>query len=55
MPEYVLNAGKMPLNIRLYFKSGNTQLLERINYTEKLRQQINDRIKAGIIVDFDVF
>jgi len=45
----------MSLNIRLHFKSGNIQLLERVNFTENLRQQINDRLKSGIIVDYDVF
>jgi len=45
----------MPLNIRLYFRSGNTKLLERINFTEELRKQINDRLESGIIVDYEVF
>ncbi len=45
----------MPINIKLYFKSGNTQLLERVDYTEKLRQQLDEKTKNGIIVDFEVF
>jgi len=45
----------MPLSIKLYFRSGNIQLLERVNFTENLRQQINDRLKSGIIVDYEVF
>ena len=45
----------MPLNIKLFYKSGKTQLLERVNFTEELRKQINDRLKSGIIVDYEVF
>lgn len=44
----------MSLNIKLYFRSGRTQLLEYVDYTEELRKQLNDRIRAGIIVDFEV-
>jgi len=45
----------MSLNIKIYFRSGETQLLERVNYTDELRQQINEKVKSGIIVDFDVY
>jgi len=45
----------MPLNIKLHFRSGRKQLLEKVNYTEKLRQQFDDRIKSGVLVDFEVF
>lgn len=45
----------MSLNIKLYFRSGKTQLLERVNFTENLRQQINERLKSGVIVDYEVF
>jgi len=37
------NLIKMPLNIKLYFRSGNIQLLERVNYTEELRKQLNEK------------
>ena len=55
MLRFVVGAGKMSLNIKLCFKSGNTQILERVNYTDELRNQLNKRIDAGIIVDYDVF
>ena len=45
----------MSLNIKLYFRSGSMQFLEKVNFTEKLRQQLNARIDAGIIVDYEVF
>ena len=55
MLRYVAGVEKMPLNIKLHFKSGNTQLLENIHYTDELREQLNKRIDAGIIVDYDVY
>ena len=45
----------MSLNIKQYFKSGNIQLLENVRYTDELREQLNKRIDAGIIVDYDVY
>jgi len=45
----------MSLNIKIYFRSGKTQLLERVNYTDELRQQLDNKIKAGVIIDFEVF
>ena len=45
----------MVLNIKIYFRSGKTQLLERVNYTDELREQLDKKIKAGIIVDFEVY
>ena len=41
----------MSLNIKIYFRSGKTQLLEKVNYTDELREQLNDKLKSGIIVD----
>lgn len=45
----------MPVNIKLYFRSGRTQFLENIHYTENLRKQLNNRIDAGVIIDYEVF
>ena len=45
----------MSLNIKLYFSSGKEQLLEKVNYTDNLVEQLNDRIRRGVIKDFEVF
>lgn len=45
----------MPLNIKLYFRNGNTQLLENVRYTDELIGHLNKRIDAGIIVNYEVF
>ena len=45
----------MPLNMKIHFRSGKTQLLENVDYTEKLRQQLDEKTRNGVIVDFEVF
>ena len=45
----------MSLNIKLYFTSGKEQLLEKVNYTDKLVEQLKDRIRRGVIKDFEVY
>jgi hypothetical protein len=47
--------GKMPINIKLHFCSGKTQLLEKINLTENLRKQLNNRQESGVLVDYEIF
>jgi len=45
----------MPLTIKLYFRSGNTQFLENVRYTDELREQLNKRIDVGTIADYGIF
>jgi len=43
------------LKIDIFFKSGKTQSLETPTITEKISNQINEKLRRGIILKTDLF